>query len=144
MLRPEPGQPAPAQPVQFQDHVRKLVTNVQTFVGRLSQQARETFQNTDRTEIDQEVERLWAQFLILFQNFQKLRDSMESFLQPNPGLRIERAVFSRFDSDDHILQARSGKFRGSFFGENFDFDQNFDFFKSWLTKTRIFDQHFDF
>ena len=56
----------------------------------------------EKTQMSPDVEALWKEFEITNGNIMKIKEAVETLLQPNPNLRMEKFVLSKIDTGNQL------------------------------------------
>jgi len=82
--------------------VKKFASDASTFFNRARQYTEEQLGQAEKTQLDEEVNNLWKRFETTNDTITKLKASVEGLLQPNPNLRMEKMLLSKFDTGNTL------------------------------------------
>lgn len=82
--------------------VKKFASDASTFFNRARQYTEEQLGQAEKTQLDEEVSKLWNRFETTNETITKLKSSVEGLLQPNPNLRMEKMLLSKFDTGNTL------------------------------------------
>jgi len=82
--------------------VKKFASDASTFFNRARQYTEEQLGSAEKTQLDEEVNELWKRFETTNDTITKLRASVEGLLQPNPNMRMEKMLLSKFDTGNTL------------------------------------------
>lgn len=82
--------------------VKKFATGASTMFSRVRQYTEEQLGQAEKTQLDEEVNKLWTRFESTNETITKLKSSVEGLLQPNPNLRYEKMLLSKIDSGNTL------------------------------------------
>lgn len=82
--------------------VKKFASDASTFFNRARQYTEEQLGQAEKTQLDEEVNNLWKRFETTNDTITKLKASVEGLLQPNPNMRMEKMLLSKFDTGNTL------------------------------------------
>jgi len=84
--------------------VKKFASDASTLFSRAKQYTEEQLQlgQVEKTPLDPDVDVMFRRFQVMQVNLSKICDSMNSLVQPNPNLRMEKLVLSKIDSSNSL------------------------------------------
>lgn len=82
--------------------VKKFATDATTFFNRARQYTEEQLGQGEKTQMSPDVEALWKEFEVTNANIMKIKEAVETLLQPNPNLRMEKFVLSKIDTGNQL------------------------------------------
>jgi len=82
--------------------VKKFASDASTFFNRARQFTEEQLGQAEKTKLDEDVDSLWNRFEATHETINKLKQSVEALLQPNPNLRYEKMLLSKIDSTNTL------------------------------------------
>lgn len=78
-------------------NLKKIASDASGFFSRAKQLTEETFLNAEKTELDAHFESLLQRADMTEIHTRRLLSAMESYLQPNPALRVEGIFYEKLD-----------------------------------------------
>merc|ERR1712106_613260 len=84
--------------------VRKFLNDISLGYKRTRQRAIETFgENVERTHYDPDIDASWAKLQCAQRQIKEIKSHLEMLIQPNPALRIEKAIVTTLRPENVML-----------------------------------------